>query len=88
MYFLFTKFFRCQNSFFFDCDFHITFFLGKGVSRIRVPGLLNFFRYKAQEYFIIHGLEKSAVSVVRSGGPYPLQFLFLFFLKNVFFFFF
>lgn len=92
----FNKFYRRQHSFFFDLDFHISLFLGKGVIRIKVPGLLNFFRYKIQEYYVVHGLEKSAMSLVQSNNEqrimipvYPFfkkRFFFLFLnrLKNVF----
>jgi hypothetical protein len=84
----FNKFFRRQNSFFFDLDFHITLFLSKGVIRIRVPGYLNFFRYKVQEYFLVQGLEKSIVSVVQvNNDSGKLVSIFPFFRKRFFFFF-
>ena len=91
-----NKFYRRQHSFFFDLDFHISLFLGKGVIRIKIPGLLNFFRYKIQEYYIVHGLEKSALSLIQVNNEqrimvpvYPFfkkRFFFIFLnkMKNVF----
>jgi len=77
-----------RTLFFFDLDFHITLFLSKGVIRIRVPGYLNFFRYKVQEYFLVQGLEKSIVSVVQvNNDSGKLVSIFPFFRKRFFFFF-
>lgn len=81
-----NKFYRRQYSFFFDLDFHISLFLGKGIIRIKVPGLLNFFRYKVQEYYVVQGLEKSALSLVQSNNEQRVMVPSYPFFKKRFFF--
>jgi hypothetical protein len=62
-----NRFYRKRFNVEFDIDYHISLYLGKGVKRSGDMGLINFFRYLVPEYFFIHGMAQSYISLVQTG---------------------
>ena len=50
-----SKYFRKRNNYNFDVDLHISLFLGRGVIRLKVIGLINFYRYLVQDIILFMG---------------------------------
>lgn len=62
-----NRFYRKRFNVEFDIDYHISLYLGKGIVRLGDMGLINFFRYLVPEYFFIHGMDQSYISLVQTG---------------------
>lgn len=80
------RFFRRVFQSFIDLDFHISFFLGRGFRRLKGVGLINFYRFLTQEYYFIHGLQKTFGSFVKNHQEIGGSLSTLGFFKKRFFF--
>ena len=64
----------------------MSLFLGKGAQRLKIVGLINFYRYLVQEYYFIHGVDQSVVSLVKPDNePKNMVATFPFFKKKFLF---
>jgi hypothetical protein len=60
-----NRFYRKRGNAEFDIDYHISLYFGKGITRSEDMGLISFFRYLVSEYFFIHGMDQSYVTLVQ-----------------------
>lgn len=65
-------------------DYHISEFLGRGIMRLKVPGLLTFFKHLVKEYYCVQGNTRSSFSLLTSFRESELTITTLPFFKRKF----